>query len=81
MVYKAAKTIGIDIHVKHLKFEKGAMVYLIEGNHKGASGKIEDIKPIFGNPTIVVKSKNKTFETSKDFAFVIDDSISLGESK
>jgi len=66
---------------KHLKLEKGALVYLVEGNHKGRSGNVEDIKPIFGNPTIVVKSKDKTFETSKNFAFVVDDSISLGESK
>lgn len=66
---------------KHLKFEKGALVYLVEGKYKGMSGTIEDIKPIFRNPTIKVKSKNKTFETSKYFAFVIDDSISVGEAK
>ena len=66
---------------KHLKFEKGASVYLIEGKYKGMSGTIEDIKPIFRNPAIKVKVKSKTFETSKNFAFVIDDSISLGESK
>lgn len=66
---------------KHLKFGKGALVYLIEGKHKGMSGVIEDIKQIFGNPTIIIKSKDKTFETSKNFAFIIDDSISLGENK
>ena len=66
---------------KHLKFDKVALVYLIEGKYRGLSGTIEDIKPIFGNPTIKVKSKDKTFETSKDFAFVIDNSISLEESK
>lgn len=66
---------------KQIKFGKDALVYLVEGKHKGVSGVIEDIKPVFGNPTIIVKSKNKTFETSKRFAFVIDDSISLGESK
>lgn len=66
---------------KHLKFEKGAMVYLIEGKYKGMSGTIENIKPVFKNPLITVKSKNKTFETSKYFAFVVDNSISLGEAK
>lgn len=66
---------------KHLKFEKGALVYLIKGKHMGLSGTIEEIKPVFRNQIIKVKSKNKTFETSKDFAFVIDDSISLGEAK
>jgi len=64
---------------KHLKFEKGALVYIVEGKYRGVSGVVEDIKPIFRNPTITVKSKNKTFETSKHFAFVIDDSVSLGE--
>lgn len=66
---------------KHLKFEKGATVYIVEGKYKGLSGVVEDIKQVFRNPTIKVKSKNKTFETSKHFAFVIDDSISLGESQ
>lgn len=66
---------------KHLGFGKGAQVYIIEGKYKGMSGVIEDVKQIFRNPTITVKSKNKTFETSKHFTFIIDDSISLGESK
>lgn len=66
---------------KHVKFEKGALVYIMEGTHKGMSGIIENIKEVFSNPTIEVKSKDKTFETSKNFAFVIDDSISLGEGK
>lgn len=72
---------GKPVIKKHLKFEKGSLVYLIEGEHKSKSGTIEEIKPIFGNPVITVKSKNKIFETSKRFAFVIDDSISLGEPK
>ncbi len=66
---------------KHLKFEKGALVYITKGKCKGLSGVIEDIKPVFSNPTITLKSKEKTFETSKHFAFIIDNSISLGESK
>ncbi len=66
---------------KHVKFEKGSLVYIIEGKHRGMSGVIENIKLVFSNPTIEVKAKSKTFETSKDFAFAIDDSISLGESK
>lgn len=83
--YKVNDTVILDLSKednlikKHLKFEKGALVYLIEGKHKGVSGVIEDVKPFFGNPTIIIKSKNKTFATSKDFAFIVDDSISLGE--
>jgi len=42
---------------------------------------IENIKTIFTNPTIEVKTKKETFETSQNFAFVIDDSLSLGEPK
>ncbi|MBL7100879.1 MAG: 30S ribosomal protein S4e [Nanoarchaeota archaeon] len=66
---------------KHIQFEKGALVYLIEGKYKGMSGKIEDIKPIWGNPIIKVKSKDKSFETSKHFALAVDSSVSLGENK
>lgn len=66
---------------KHIKFDKGAKVYIVEGKYKGMSGTIEDVKQVFRNPTITVKSKNKTFETSKHFAFIIDDSVSLGEDK
>jgi len=66
---------------KHLKFEKGATVYITEGKYRGMSGTVENIKTIFDKSTIEVKSKTASFETSKQFAFVIDESISLGESK
>ncbi len=66
---------------KHVKFERGALVYIAEGKYRGLAGNIEDIKEIFRNPTIKVKSKDRTFETSKRFAFVLDRSISLGEKK
>lgn len=66
---------------KHIKFEKGALAYIIEGKYKGMFGIIEGITQVFNNSTIKIKSKDKTFETSKNFAFVIDDSLSLGASK
>lgn len=75
-------SIGDKVAVKkHLKFEKGALVYVIEGKYKGMSGKIEEIKLVRDNHTIKIKSKDKTFATSKNFVFVIDNSISLEESK
>jgi len=78
LILSLGEKVGIK---KHVKFEKGALVYIIEGKYKGVSGMIENIKTIFTNPTIEVKTKKETFETSQNFAFVIDDSLSLGEPK
>ncbi len=78
LILSLGEKLGIK---KHVRFEKGALVYIIEGKHKGMSGTIENIKQVFNNPTIEVKSKDKTFETSKSFAFAIDDSLSLGAAK
>lgn len=56
----------------HLKFEKGAFVYLADGKHVGKKGVVEDIKTSPNKKTrIVLKHKDKRFETLKDYSYVI----------
>ena len=59
---------------RHLKLEKGALVYLIGGKHIGATGKLTDIKKFKGieNDRIIMETKEGTIETLKDYAFVIE---------
>lgn len=59
---------------KHLKFEKGAIIYLIGGKHIGEIGKLEDVKKFkAATKDIIVINVGKTkIETSKDYAFVIE---------
>ncbi len=70
--YNTGDTLVIDVPEQkikeHLKFEKGAFVYLSGGNHKGESGIIDETK----NNLIKIKPKSgESFETSKKLAFVI----------
>ncbi len=61
--------------VKHLKFEKGAKVFLTSGKHVGHNGVIEEIKKneSWSQPkTILVKTKKGTFETLRECAYVVD---------
>lgn len=60
--------------VKCLKYEKGALIYLIGGKHRGKIGTIEEIHFMnnMQKHRIVVKSKQEKFETLKDYAFVIE---------
>lgn len=61
--------------VKHLKFEKGAKVFLTSGKQVGYNGVIEEIKKNknWSQPkTIMVKTKNGIFETLKECAYVVD---------
>ncbi len=63
---------------KHLKFEKGAHVFLTAGKHVGHQGVVEEIKKTesWTQPNIiVVKTKEGTFETSQDYAYVVDGAI------
>ncbi len=57
----------------HLKLEKGATVYLTGGNKVGQTGKVEEILNVKGmqKSTIKIKSNDETFETRKEYAFVI----------
>ncbi len=56
-----------------LKLEKGATVYLTGGKNIGTVGKIEEIMPGTGTKKsmITVKSSRETFQTRRDYAFVI----------
>ncbi|MFH1331967.1 MAG: 30S ribosomal protein S4e [archaeon] len=84
--YKVNDTLIIDLTKekkdgikKHLKFEKGATIYLTDGKHVGTTGMIEEIQNTFQNQTIIFKTEKETYKTSKDFALVIDESITTGE--
>lgn len=70
--YNTGDTLVIEVPEQkikeHLKFEKGACVYLSGGKHKGESGIVDEIK----NSIIKVKPESgESFETSKKLAFVI----------
>ena len=61
---------------KHLKLEKGALIYLIGGKHVGSVGKIQDFHKVSrSQDKIIFKIGNELHETSKEYAFVIDKPI------
>jgi len=56
----------------HLKFEKGAVVYITDGKQTGAIGIIDSIsKPSIHQQKIVCKKGKEKFETLKEYAFVV----------
>ena len=59
---------------KHLKNEKGALIYLTSGKHKGKTGTLEEVKIAkeMQKNRIVFKADKHKFETLQEFAFVID---------
>ena len=59
---------------KHLKLEKGALVYLTSGKHKGRAGTLESIGKSngFSKSKISVKSDKGTITTMKDYVFVVE---------
>lgn len=64
--------------IKHLKFEKGAKVFLTSGKHVGQNGVVQEIKEnkSWTQPkTIVVKTKSEIFETPREYAYVVDGEI------
>lgn len=75
--YKVGDSIVISIPKKeikeHLKFEKGALIYLIGGKHIGKYGILDQIKHFKGieEDRIIIKSKNESIETLKSYAFVV----------
>ena len=79
--YKVGDTIILDLKdntiKSHFKFEKNAVVYLMEGKYTGIIAKIEDIVETKNlNPSkIICKTDNKKFETLKKYAFIIGDGI------
>lgn len=75
--YKVGDSIIIEKNkvVKHMKFEKGAKVFLTSGKHVGHNGVIEEIKKneTWSQPKkILVKTKEGTFETLRECAYVVD---------
>ena len=51
-----------------LKFEKGAIVFLLGGKHAGSLGLIEEI---FDKNIIFQTQSNEKYETSKKYAFIV----------
>ena len=64
VVFKLPKTSVL----KHLKLEKGAKVYLIEGSNIGNVGVVEKV-----DVGVTVKVEDRVAETGKHSVFVIDD--------
>lgn len=57
--------------VKHIKLEKGALIYLIQGSHVGIITKVKEID----NEKLICTDEKEDFETKKKYAFVIIDEI------
>ncbi len=62
---------------KHLKFEKGALVYLTHGKNAGMQGTLETVNVYKGMRAadITLKTKDGVIHTLKEYAMAIDDSI------
>ncbi len=60
--------------VKHIKFIKDSLVYLIGGKHIGSKGKIVELKkyPGIAKDVLVFNIDGKTHETLADYAYVIE---------
>ena len=58
----------------HLKFEKGAFIYLIGGKHVGKTGILEEIRSFTGltKDTVTLKTDKGKITTKKDYAFVTE---------
>lgn len=75
--YKVNDTLLFDLSTKkvksHLKLEKGATVYIADGNKKGMVGQIKEITDIKGlQPNTITFTKDNTeFKTKKEYAIVI----------
>jgi ribosomal protein S4E len=57
----------------HLKFEKGALIYLIEGKQVGKIGTIKEFQQEKGlqDPKLIFQSGKEEYTTLKDYAIVI----------
>ena len=55
----------------HLKFEKGAKVYITDGKYMGNIGIVEEIKEEKNNSRVILKIGKDKVETTTDYAFVI----------
>lgn len=59
---------------KHLKLEKGALVYLTEGKHQGTVGTLQELQHFHGlaKDRVILNVNSKKIVTRKDYTFVID---------
>ena len=78
--YKVGDSVKLsipDLKIKgHIKFEKGASVYLVGGKHVGKTGKIEEIKKLgVEEDRIIIKTKDDKIETLKNYSIVIEDGL------
>lgn len=75
--YKAGDTLVLsmpDSKVKeHLKFEKGALVYITAGRQASLHGKLEEVRSFKGAQpdSIVLSGRGKKYETRKEYAMAI----------
>ncbi len=74
--YKVGDTLLIHENKikKHLKFEKGALVYLTAGKSRGKIGTLEKIERLSGlsRDIVTLQYDNEIIVTIKDYIFVID---------
>lgn len=74
--YKVGDSVIISANKikKHLKFEKGAVIYITGGKHIGEIGKLEEIEQHKGvtKDTIIISSGKNKIKTSKEYAFIIE---------
>lgn len=79
--FKVGDTLILNLNTNsiksHLKLEKNAKIYLMEGKYTGKIATIENVIETKNlNPAkIICKSDNKKFETLKKYVFVIGDEI------
>jgi small subunit ribosomal protein S4e len=83
---KTGDTIIIDLEkiklVKHLKREVGALVIVTEGKYIGQKGTIKEIKGgVIGRKNVKVQIGKELVETTLDYVFVVDPSISHENGK
>ncbi|MAG50166.1 30S ribosomal protein S4e [archaeon] len=75
--YKVGDTALLDLTKKEitssLKLEKNALIYLFAGKHVGNVGVLDSIKKSSNGPSrIILKVKDKKYETLKNYLIVVD---------
>ncbi len=80
--YKVGDTVLYDLSSKTIKglikFEKGALVYIMHGKYCGNIAVLENVTDYYGSQPSTIKLKSKEggeFETLKEYAFVINNDI------
>ncbi|MBI4447356.1 30S ribosomal protein S4e [Candidatus Woesearchaeota archaeon] len=75
--FKVGDSVLMDLTKKqlkdHLKFEKGAVIYLIGGKKIAEIGHLQEVKQFKGSKedNVLLKTKDGVIETAKAYAFVI----------